>query len=547
MRIRLVPAVLAAAALATAAGCSAAPTKSPAPPVDRSKLVTTTDPATGPLDNVTWDVAYGEPASLDPIKSFNYPENTVVSNLCEGITQIQPDFTIKPGLAEKIDHPDPTTYVYTMRQGVTFWDGKPMTMDDVIFSINRQLDPKEGSYWASDRLVGNIASVKQTGPWKMTIKLKQADLAFNGYLATPFGNVVEKAFRQKAGDAFGTPQGGIMCTGPYQVGTWNKGNKLTLEAYGKYWNADKRAKTKQVTFRFIVDSGALTSALTTGAVEGAYGVPLDSLNKLRESKSGKLVLGKSLQIVAVISTGDGPLGDPKIRRALALATDREAIAKVVYGGTATAARSVIPPDGWSYGNDIFTKTLADLPDTKVDMAAAKKLVAEAGTPTKPITIAYPAERHYYADILSEMANGARKLGITIEPKGVPSAKYGAFFSDPKARAGYGGFMTTNYEDIPDPWAFLSTMAVKGASQNFNNYDNPKVEKLLNQAQGTEDDNQRATLVSQALKLWEADMPWIPIVTPAVRMFVSNKVTGMPASLAYLYYPWAADMGAAAAK
>ncbi len=378
----------------------------------------------------------------------------------------------------------------------------------------------------------------------MTIKLKKPDVTFNGYMATPIGNVVEKSFRLKAGDSFGTPQGGIMCTGPYSVGSWDKGSKLTMVRNDAYWNEAKRAKTKQVTFQFVVDGGALSGALTTGSLDGAYDVPLTSVSALRSSSDSSLTLGRSLQIVAVISTGDGPLGDPRIRRALALATDREAIAKVVYAGTATAARSIVPPGGWSYGDDVYSKTLKDLPGTSVDLEAAKKLVAEAGTPTEPITIAYPAERGYYADILSEMANGGRKLGITIKPKGVPSAQYGAFFSDPKARAGYGGFMTTNYMDIPDPLAFLRTMAVKGGSQNYNGYDNPEIASLLDKAAATQDEHERATLVSQALVKWENDMPWIPIVAPAVRLAMTKKVTGVPASFCYLYYPWAADLGAA---
>ncbi len=532
------------AALALTAGCSgAAPGQSDSSQKELNDLATTTRAATSNLDQVTWDLPYGEPASVDPIKSFNYPENTVVANLCEGLTQVQPDLTIKPNLASKVEQPDATTYVYTLRQGVTFWNGDPMTADDVVFSLNRQLDPDEGSYWAGS-VTSNIASVTKTGEDQVTVKLKQPDVTFNGYMSTPIGNVVEKSFRTQAGDSFGTPQGGIMCTGPYKLDSWDKGSQLTIVRNDSYWNTDKQPKTKKVTFRFIVDGGALGAALTSGSIDGAYDVPLNSVAKLRDSDNGSLTLGRSLQIVAVISTGDGPLANPQVRKALAMATDREAIAKVVYAGTARAARSVVPPGGWSYGDDEYSKTLQELPDTKVDLAAAKKLVDQAGVPSQPITIAYPAERQYYADLLSEMANAGRKLGITIEPKGVPSARYGAFFSDPKARAGYGGFMTTNYMDIPDPLSFLRTMAIKDGSQNYNGYDNPEVADLLGQATGTQDEQKRAALVSKALVSWEDDMPWIPIVSPAVRLYMDKKVTGAPASFCYLYYPWAADLGGA---
>lgn len=543
--MRIVPLAALVTTAALLAACGGTPDQAAAPPgaLKPAELATTTKAASGNLTEATWDLPYGEPASIDPIKSFNYPENTVVSNLCEGLTQVQPDLTIKPNLAASLEQPDPLTYVYTLRNDVTFWNGDPMTADDVVFSIGRQLDPKEGSYWAG-AVTSNIASVKKTGDLAVTIKLKKPDVSFDSYMSTPVGNIVQKSFRMKAGDAFGTPQGGVMCTGPFKVDKWSKGASLTLVKSDKYWNPDKAAKTAKITFSFIVDGGSLNGALTTGAVDGAYDVPLNTVTQLRASTSGKLVLGRSLQIVALISTGDGPLGDPKIRRAIAMSSNREAMAKVVYGDTAKSARSVIPPGGWGYGDDIYTKTLADLPDTTVDIEGAKKLVKEAGAPTGPITIAYPAERQYYADMLSEMSNAGRKIGITIVPKGVPSAQYGAFFSDAKARKGYGGFMTTNYMDVPDPLSFLRTMAVKGGSQNYNGYDNPQVAKLLDEAAGTLDERKRATLVSQALKIWEADLPWIPMVAPAVRLYLNNKVSGVPASFCYLYYPWAADLGKA---
>ncbi len=543
MRVVHLTALVATAALVAACGGAPADDDSPPPELTKGELATTTTDPSGALDEATWDLPYGEPASIDPIKSFNYPENTVVSNLCEGLTQVQPDLTIEPNLAASLDQPDAQTYVYTLRDDVTFWNGDPMTAEDVAFSIGRQLDAEEGSYWAGS-VTSNIASVKKTGDLEVTIKLKKPDVTFDSYMSTPIGNVVQKSFRMEAGGQFGTPQGGIMCTGPFKVDKWSKGASLTLAKNEDYWNPDKAAKTSKVTFQFIVDGGSLNGALTTGAIDGAYDVPLNTVSQLRASDSGELILGRSLQIVAVISTGDGPLGNPKIRRAIAMSSDREAIAKVVYGETASAARSIIPPGGWSYGEDIYSATLEDLPGTEVDLEAAKKLVEEAGAPDEPITIAYPAERQYYADMLSEMANAGREIGITIEPKGVPSAQYGAFFSDEKAREGYGGFMTTNYMDVPDPLSFLRTMAIKGGSQNYNGYDNAEVAKLLDEAAATLDEDERATLVSQALTIWEEDMAWIPIVAPAVRLYLDDKVTGVPASFSYLYYPWAADLGKA---
>ena len=524
------------------AGCTGQATNT-APTLSTSDLLVTTPAAAGDLELATWNLPFGEPSSIDPIKAFNYPENTVVANLCEGLMQLQPDYSIKPNLAERVDTPDATTYVYTLRQDVTFWDGQPMTAADVVYSLKRHLDPEEGSYWAGD-VVGNIASVEQTGDAEVTVKLTAPDATLNSYMVTPIGTVVEQAFREKAGASFGTPAGGVMCTGPYSVGQWNEGQSISLTRNDSYWNADKAAKTAQVDINFIVDSAAIANALNTGAIDGSYDVPLGALSTLQGSTQGTLDLGRSLQLVAIISTGHGAFADPAVRKALMLATDRDAIAETVFEGTALASRSLIPADGWAYGSEVFQSGREALAPTSVDIEGAKEALKDASVDvSQPIKIVYPSERTYYADIISEISNGARAIGLTVEPSAVPSAQFGAFFSDPAAREGSDAFVTNNYMDVPDPLAYLRTIMGTGGSQNYNDYSNPQVDELLSEAAATADDDKRAALVNEIQDIALADLPWIPIVDPSVRLFLNSRVTGVPASFVYLYYPWAADLGA----
>ena len=523
-------------------GCASG-TATPPPSVSRDDLLVTTPAAAGELDLATWNLPFGEPASLDPIKAFNYPENTVVANLCEGLMQLQPDYTIEPNLAEKVESPDASTYVYTIRQGVEFWDGETMTADDVLYSLNRQLDPDEGSYWAGG-VVDNIESIEKTGDWEVTVTLVEPDSTFNSYMVTPIGTVVQQAFRENAGEAFGTPAGGVMCTGPYSLGEWDQGQSISLMRNDSYWNTERAAKTAEVVINFIVDSAAIANALNTGAIDGSYDVPLGALSTLQNSSEGSLLLGKSLQLVAIIGTGNGAFADPAVRQALMLATDREAIATTVFEGTAEASRSLIPADGWAYGADEFEAAREELAPTSVDIEAAKTALEAATVDiTQPIKIVYPSERTYYADIISEIANGARAIGLTVEPEGIPSAQFGAFFSDPEAREGHDAFVTNNYMDVPDPLAFLRTIMGTGGSQNYNGYSNPEVDELLSAAAAASDEGERADILNDVQDIAMTDLPWIPIVDPSVRLFMNDRVTGVPASFVYLYYPWAADLGA----
>lgn len=512
-----------------------------------TELLQVTPAATAEADKVTWNSTYGELANLDPIKAFNYPENTIVSNLCEPLFQMQPDFSVQPNLATESNTDDGKVWTIGIRDDVTFWDGSAMTVDDVIFSINRHIDPKEGSYWGGG-VVANIASVEATGDNEITISLKTPDYTLPSSLSTIIGVVVQQEQREAAGENYGNPDTGVMCTGPLQFtpGNWKQGQSITLDRYDGYWNADKQAKAKQVEIGFVVDPTAIANGLSTGEIQGSYDVPLPALGQLSTSSSGTLFAGQGMQDMAIISTGEGLFGDAAVRRALTRATDRQAIADTVYEGTGTVSRSVVPQSAWDAIEGVADLRDEQLPDLSYDIDAAKQELEAADVDlSKPIKIAYPSERSFYADILNEMANGAKELGITLEPTGVPSAQFGAFFSDPEARKGFDGFVTTNYLSAPDPLLHLISVAKTGSDQNYAGFSDAKVDAALDAAIAESDDQKRAELTVEAEALIMAEQPWVPINDLAVRMYMDNSITGAPASFVYLYYPWAADLGATA--
>lgn len=535
-------AVLAIGSLALTACASGDRGGESAPENVEQELLTVTPEPTSELDLVTWNSPYGEAASIDPIKSFNYPENTVVSNICESLLQLQPDFSVQPNLAAAVDAETDTTYVITLEDGVTFWDGKLMTADDVAFSMNRHLDPEEGSYWAGS-LTSNIDSITKTGDLEVTVELKKPDSTFRDQLATPIGAVVQEEHRTAAGIDYGNPQGGVMCTGPFSVNKWSQGDSILLDRYDDYWNADKAANSKQLKIQFIVDSTAIANALETGEIDGSYDVPTSAVSQLSTSTEGTLYMGKGMQNMAIISTGNGAFGDPAVRRALTLATDRNAVADAVYEGTATASKSLIPADGWSYGDAEFSEGREALDSLDYDIDAAKAALEEATVDTsQPIKIVYPSERAFYADIINEIARGAKEIGLTVEPTGVPSAQFGAFFSDEEARDGYDAFVTTNYLSIPDPLEYLTSVAGTGAGQNYSDFSNSEIDALLDEAKATSDESARAELTVEAEAAIMHELPWVPIADLNVRLYMSDRVTGAPASFVYLYYPWGADIG-----
>lgn len=530
-----------ALALTACSGNGGSPSNQLGDKVDADKLATLTGTPTGDVDKVSWNLPYGEPASLDWTKSLSYSENTVVANLCESLFRLTPTFDIEPGLAESSEHPDPTTFVYKIRNDVTFWDGTPMTVDDVVYSLKRHMDKDLGSFWAS--YYDNVTSVEATADNTVTVKLTRPDSLFDRWMATPAGAVGQASFIKAAGRRYGTPDGGVSCTGPFRLKAWNKGSDIVLERNEDYWDSSRRAKTAEFDFRFLVDENAATSALMTGEIDGTYDAPLVGITTLDKSGPGKLWLGKTLQSVALLPTEHAsPLRDPRIREALRLAIDYDGIVKQIYKGTATPLRAYAPTGTWGYESDAFKAAYDALPAATTNLDAARAKVAEAGSPQGEIVIAAVSDIPLYAQLASVVQDAGKKIGLNVRLQAFPTSTYTTFFFDRSARNQVDAFFTTNYTDLPDPLQ-MYTGFVPGHFYNYSGYDNPTVTEAIEGALATEDPSARAQLVIKAQAQIVKDLAVIPIVEPANRLFMNNRITGAPASFDYLYYPWAADVGA----
>jgi peptide/nickel transport system substrate-binding protein len=207
-------------------------------------------------------------------------------------------------------------------------------------------------------------------------------------------------------------------------------------------------------------------------------------------------------------------------------------------------KAIVSPSSWGYATDTFQKAWDALPSTDSNLEEAKALVQEAGVPTEPLVLANIAANEQLLIMATAVQDAAKELGMTVEIKTLAVGKYAPLFFDEKAREGIDMFLTGWYTDIPEPLEMYGPIFQTGGGSNYNGYSNPEFDKLIKKALATEDPEARAELVVQAQAISVEDVPWIPIYTPDVRLFLSDRVTGAPASFVYLYYPWAAELGAA---
>jgi peptide/nickel transport system substrate-binding protein len=502
-------------------------------------LAITTPAGSKPVDKITWAV-YRETNSLDPIYAFDYPENTVISLLCESLLRQAPDGSIGDGLAT-LDDSDPTKLVFTLKPGVTFWDGKPVTADDVVYSLERNTDASLGGFYGA--VFSRVASIQATGSDEVTVNLKEPDEWLVGELASMPGIVLEKAFVEKQGSDYGTPSGGAMCTGPYKLQSWKPGDVLATVRNDSYWNSSVHPLVGEIDFKGSPDEAGFTSAMQTGDIDGSYTFALSTLDQLQSSSNVTVTMGSGWATDAfIVSSFKGALGDARVRQALSMALDRQGIIDTVYKGAALLPHALSNPGTWGYGKDVFQKAYADLPPLTQNLTEAKKLVQEAGATGKTITLGMSSELNNIAVEAGAYRSAAESIGLKAVLKSVSAANYINFFIDPKARAGVDGFFTTNYGDYADPAALLATLVMPDGSQNYSGYNNPQVVSLMNAARGEADPDKRAQDVADAQKLIMQDMPWIPNAFPETELVTTKDLTGAVASFAYMFAPWADNLG-----
>ncbi|MFJ2849237.1 ABC transporter substrate-binding protein [Streptomyces rubiginosohelvolus] len=525
-------------ALAVLAACAGPPDGASDPSDGSFALSPGTPRAAGPIDSFSWAV-YAEPPTLDYTVAFDYPQNTILSNVCESLMRWTPGLTVEPGLARKASNPDPTTWVYDLRAGVRFHDGRTMTADDVVHSLGRQRNPDNAAAWA--QVFQNVTAVTRTGPLQVTVKLKKPDSQFPQYMATAAGVVASKAGVEKAGRDYGTT-GGLACSGPYELGAWHKGQSIELDRFDGYWGT--RAKAGRVEFRFLTDPSARTNALLSGEVDGGYLIPTESYARLKRSVTGTLHFGEGLSTVNVnITNLKGPLGDVRVRRALSLALDRSGFVKAGLGGGGSATTSLTTRAAWARATDTTRKAAFDgLPSTEPDLDRAKALIEEAGAKGATLTVATSSIGQDVSLLATAVQAAGTRIGLDIRLRSIAPNAFTALFTDPGAREGIDMFPLTYYQSITDPLDLLANFRT-GAYLNFAGYSDPRYDELVERAAAA-DDPERRTEIEAKLQHHAADrLLWIPVAEWPTSVFLNRRITGAPTTIAYLYYPWAADVGA----
>ncbi|MFC5792030.1 ABC transporter substrate-binding protein [Agromyces tardus] len=505
------------------------------------ELTDATAAPSGDIDSFTWS-SYAEPYSLDYAYAFDYADNQVLSNICESLLRLNPDYTLAPGLAEAFAHPTPETWVYTIRDGVTFHDGTPLTAADVVASLRRHLDPAVGSSWYS--VYQNVVSIEQTGEREVTVTESGPDSQFNLAMGGSAGVVESAATLAAAGADYGNSTGGVNCTGPFRLAEWKPGERITLERYDDYWDESLRAKAGEVEFLFMNDPNARVNAWKSGEVDGGWMVPVDAIGQLRDSGPGDVFFGLNTAVSSlIVSNLDGPLGDPNVRKALLMAIDREGLIRAASQGYGAVTNALTTESVWVEASDsAVTAAFDGLEEYPYDVAAAKQLIDDAGVAGEEIVFATAPISSDFSVIAQATVAAAQSIGLQARIETLTPNAYTTLFSDPAAREGIDLFFTQWYLSSPDPLEMYSVLRT-GEFSNYGNWSNPEFDRVVNEAIATDDAAARSEQTAEAQRIANAELPWLPLAENPMTLWMNDRITGVAPSIAFLYYPWAATIGA----
>jgi peptide/nickel transport system substrate-binding protein len=522
-------------------GCSGAPV--PGSTSDSGiELVYSTPAGVGAIENVNWNLADGEPFGLDPNASWSGSQNFVGNLVCESLLSTTPEGVLGAGLATDVSYSDDTTVVVTLREGVTFSDGSPMTAEDVVYSIERSRT-NPASQFAPDLVT--VDSVVATDAGTVTLTLNEPNSLMRGILSTGAGAIVSQAAAE-GNSNFGMPgDTSLMCTGPYVLSEWNPGSNIIVQANPNWWNkGDGKQLTQQITFSFITDPAAAAAGYESGQIDGGFLIPPSSINTLQESTVGTLGFGQGTSFgawVPIVNT-DRAMSNPKLRQALALSLDYVSLVKSDTAGAGIPAKSIATPGSWAYETATFQSAWDALPDVVTDLDAAKRLVAESGVSNPELVIAAWSELPDSVNSALVLQQAANSIGFNATINKIGFDRVADLYSA-TTKEDIDIFQTNYLATVNDPLAILSQVGLDSGMANWGGYSNSEVTELIKTALATNDDAARAPIVVEIQKMMVADYAWIPTTTTPSPYFMSNKISGaVTGAPAHLWTAWAVNLG-----
>ena len=439
------------------------------------------------------------PTTFDPLQAGDEISQRLGQLIFDPLMQWGDDLRVHPALAERLDNPDPLTYIAHLRRGVTFHDGRAFTSRDVVYTFRPLLDPHfispiKGAYRP-------LASVTALDDYTVQFKLTEPFAAFP--IQLPLPPIVPDG----SGDAMRTHPIG---TGAYRFVHYDDDDQVVLSAFEAYWGG--APKNRGVVVKVVPDDTMRGLELRKGSADLVINdLPPDIVYQF--AKSDRYVVSRSPGLdfsYLGFNMRDPVVGDVRVRHAIGYAIDRDAIIRDLRRGLARPAAGLVPDQAWAYEPDVLRFAY--------DPALAKRLLDEAGYPDPDGDGPLPRLRLSMKTSTNEetrlqsavIQENLRRVGVDLDLR---SYEFATFYADVVKGSFQIFTLTWTGGALVDPDMLrrvFHSRELPPSGFNRGHYANPEVDRLIDRATTSLDEAERRHFYQQAQKLIAEDAPYIPI-------------------------------------
>lgn len=450
-----------------------------------------------------------------------------------GTTRVKPSLATRWEISE-----DGLTYTFHLRPGVTFhttgWfePTRELNADDVLFTFDRQLNERHpyhdyaGGQWpyaTGMSLHALVASIDKVDDATVTFVLTRPEASFLAILAMDFASIVSKEYADvlRAADGMADLDGKPVGTGPFRFLRYDDGDSVDFAVNPNYWGG--RPAIDDLRFLVVPDAGVRVRMLTADQCQVIADPDAADIQALKDNADITVMEQERLDVAYLAyNTTQAPFDDPRVRRALNMAIDKQAIVDAVFQGAGTVARSPLPPTMWAYNDDVV--------DEPYDPAAARTLLAEAGVADLSMKLwAMPRSRQYNPDsrLVADLIKAdLAAISVAVD---VVSYEWGEYLRRTSAEDRDGAVLFGWVGQTGDPDGFLAPLLgcdAVGAS-NRAHWCDPAFDDLILQAKAATNEAERSRLYKEAQIVFKQQAPWATlahsVATVAMRRTVDNYV------------------------
>lgn len=471
---------------------------------------------------------WGVPGGVETISPniFTAVGVTIAHMGLEGLLQLNARGEIEPWLAERYVNRGNREFVFTVREGVKWSDGTPLTVEDVLFQFEYNLREKAQPIYGYYPAFG-VTEVEQTGPRELTVRATGPNTRIPAtVLASQASWLVKPEFLERFGyDKMGSPSALPIGTGPYVFEEFVPESSVTLRRNDHYWAWDRLElvpETIEVTI--FKESSTRVLAARTGEIAGSHVITPDELPQYRSlpGYSTYSVLDLTTWFFALNHTV-APFDDVHARRAMAYALDRRGIAEAVWGGSAEPASALAPPEVWKglLSDDEVEELYASIPTYEFDLERAAAELKQSRTPDGfTLSVLASEAQAEMARVAQIYARDLAKIGITLKVKPVSENQYfeplfANDFDDPDYVISIGITSMDALDPIPALDDYYSSRNVREGLTNFSHYVNERVDALLARQAETTDPRVRGEAMAEIVRIAAEDAPYVSIVWPEI--------------------------------